>query len=94
MKMESMAQFLIKGDFILDGRKKYEVLNVSTTDENTKILIKDKAVKSMPLILLRIMIIHHPFYFHLYLREVIISLIVQPFLFRIYLCIHYTFLLL
>ena len=44
MKMESMAQFLIKGDFILDGRKKYEVLNVSTTDENTKILIKDKAV--------------------------------------------------
>ena len=42
--MESMAQFLIKGDTIIDGRKKYEVLNVSTTTENTKILIKDKTI--------------------------------------------------
>ena len=42
MKMESMAQFLIKGDFILSDRKKYEVLNVVTLEDTTKILIKDK----------------------------------------------------
>jgi hypothetical protein len=44
MKMETMAQFLIKGDLILSNRKKYKVLNVTTSGETTKILIKDKNI--------------------------------------------------
>ena len=40
MKMESMAQFLIKGDVILEGRKKYEVVNVKTSDRETTVLYK------------------------------------------------------
>lgn len=40
MKMEAMAQFLIKGDLILDGRKKIEVVNVATKGEETTILYK------------------------------------------------------
>jgi hypothetical protein len=40
MKMESMAQFLIKGDVILHNRKKYEVTNVSVNGTETVILYK------------------------------------------------------
>lgn len=50
MKMQSMAQFLIPGDIIIDNRRKYEVINVTTNGEDTTILFHPVKKQSLPAI--------------------------------------------
>lgn len=50
MKMQSMAQFLIPGDIIIENRRKYEVIETSTSGDDTTILYQPIKKQSTPAI--------------------------------------------